>query len=174
MLRPTAVVIAMSHQPRSIGPVMHHGTLLRHCNGEPSGPSGIRHLLMLLGSLVLATAVTSAQAQSATVTPASAPRSAAASNAPCETCGTVIAINRVVVEGASPPLAGVPQRVLESATVDGTTLAPSRERNPKQRYEVVVRLSAGTQQVVMLDDAPKIVVGQRVRIIDGAVLPDRG
>lgn len=108
------------------------------------------------------------------VQPTEAPRAAAAASAPCDACGTVIAINRVVVEGSSPPLAALPQRVLERATVEGTTVSPAKEGDPRHRYEVVVRLSAGTQQVVMLDDAPKFVVGQRVRIANGVVLPERG
>jgi hypothetical protein len=115
-------------------------------------------------------------APAATASPTATPAlGSARSAAPCETCGTVIAINRVVVEGTSPPLAALPQRVLERATAEGTTVSRTPAAGgPKQRYEVVVRLSAGTQQVVMLDDPGKLVVGQRVRIDNGAVLPERG
>lgn len=132
----------------------------------------VRLLAVTLPLVALATwQIAEAQAQ---LTPATSGRSAAAAPAPCETCGTVVAISRVLVEGVTPPLAAVPQRVLERATADGTTVSAAPEGGPRQRYEILIRLSAGTQQVVMLDDRPKVVVGQRVRISDGAVLPDRG
>lgn len=71
----------------------------------------------------------------------------------CETCGVVIAINRVPSD--------------ELAT------QPTGERiKGPDRYEVVVRLDAGTQQVVKLDLAPQLKVGQKVRIVDGVVLPE--
>lgn len=130
-----------------------------------------RHGAVLLVLPLLTVAVVHAQPA---VTPAAAPAGGTAAGPPCNTCGTVIAINRVIVEGESPPLAALPQRVLERATTEGSTVSPAPPGGPRQRYEIVVRLNAGTQQVVMLDDLPKLVVGQRVRIADQAVLPDRG
>lgn len=116
-----------------------------------------------------------APASAAATATATAASGTASSASPCETCGTVIAINRVIVEGSSPPLAALPQRVLERATAEGTSVSRTPAAGgPRQRYEIVVRLSAGTQQVVMLDDPGKLVVGQRVRIDNGAVLPERG
>ncbi len=71
----------------------------------------------------------------------------------CETCGIIIAINRV--------------------TPDKVTAKPSGE-NAKGRdiFEVVVRLDAGTQHVVKFDLAPQLKIGQKVRIVNGVVLQE--
>ena len=142
-----------------------------------AGGSAVAWRIRILAALLPITfAAGAATAQErAQVAPVAQPASGIrSSSAVCESCGTIVAINRVVVEGDSPPLAALPQRVLERATVDGTTVSRVPAKGTRQRYEIVVRMSAGTQQVVMSDDLGKLVVGQRVRIDNGSVLPDRG
>ena len=73
----------------------------------------------------------------------------------CDVCGTVIAIKRVPFNEA---LKKNPQA---STTAKGN-----------DKFEVVIRLDAGTQQVVTLDIAPTVKIGQKVKIVNGVVLPD--
>ncbi|WP_418317097.1 hypothetical protein [Piscinibacter sakaiensis] len=79
----------------------------------------------------------------------------------CETCGTVVAINSVETDELPP-------------TITETSAKPQKKL-PRTVYEVVVRLNAGTQQIVTVDRYPdKLTIGQRVRITDGVVVPDLG
>lgn len=79
----------------------------------------------------------------------------------CETCGTVIAINRITAKEAA-------LRAPAASTPGAGNPAASG------RFEVVVRLSAGTQQVITYDAAPQLVIGQKVRITDGVIIPELG
>ena len=112
----------------------------------------------------------------------------------CETCGTVVAINRVEVDGDGKYLGAVTGGLLGAVlgsqvgkgdgrtaagiagAVGGAVLGRQIERNvnKQDRFEVVVRLNAGTQQVVTYENPPQLTIGQRVRITDGSVIPDKG
>ncbi len=74
----------------------------------------------------------------------------------CETCGTIIAINRVPAE-----------KLAKAPLATGNDAA-----KPNDKFEVVVRLDAGTQQVVTFDLAPQLKIGQKVKIVNGVVVPD--
>lgn len=73
----------------------------------------------------------------------------------CETCGIIIAINRVPAEQVA-------------------KIKPSGGHNARlpDKFEVVIRLDAGTQQVVTLDLAPQLKIGQKVKIVNGVVVPE--
>jgi ABC-type sugar transport system substrate-binding protein len=75
----------------------------------------------------------------------------------CPSCGTVVAINRVEADDVPPALQ-----------------SPAAKALKKPVFEIVVRLSAGTQQIVTVDRMPQLTIGQRVRITDGAVVPEAG
>ncbi len=119
-----------------------------------------RSAIVLLSAGLLALPIVSVSQ-----TPASAPASEAKVQplsgklpAFCETCGTVIAINRITAKEAA----------LHAPAASGPA-DPIRGR-----FEVVVRLSAGTQHVVSYDVAPQLMIGQKVRITNGVIVPELG
>jgi len=109
----------------------------------------------------------------------------------CPDCGTVLAVNRIEVEGEGGVVGGVTGGVLGAVlgsqfgkgdgrtaagvagAVGGALLGRQVERNSKKKehYEVVVRLNGGTQQTVSYDSLPPVKVGDVVRIVDGALQP---
>lgn len=109
----------------------------------------------------------------------------------CAECGTVLAVNRLQVEGEGAPLGAVAGGVLgavlgsQFGQGDGRTAAGvagavaggvlghqvDRRRLRHEQFEVLVRMSDGSQRSVDLDADPGLRKGDLVRVIDGKLQP---
>ena len=118
-----------------------------------------------------------------------APRLAAYSN-DCASCGTVTAIHAVAVKGEATGLGAVAggltggvlgnqmgrgngNTAMTILGVAGGALAGNEiEKNVHKRYSyrVTVRLDDGSFRTLPQNSAPRFAVGERVRIVDGAVV----
>jgi len=114
--------------------------------------------------------------------------------APCSVCGTVEAVNRIEVDGDAGVIGSVAGGLLGAVigsqfgkgdgrtaagvagAVGGALLGRQVEKKSGRRshYEVVVRLANGVREVVNFNDQPTFQVGDAVRLVDGALQPDRG
>ena len=112
----------------------------------------------------------------------------------CADCGTVLAINRIEVDGDGNYVGSIAGGLLgavigsQFGKGDGRTAAGvagavggaligreiEKKSKKKEHYDVVLRMSGGTQQVMTYDAAPAVKVGDAVRIVDGALRPDNG
>lgn len=114
--------------------------------------------------------------------------------AACSTCGTVVAINRIAVQGDGSYVGTVAGGLLgavlgsQVGKGDGRTAAGvagavggaligreiEKRRTAREHHEVVLRMDDGRREVVTLDDAPPWKAGDHVRLVDGQLLADRG
>ena len=112
----------------------------------------------------------------------------------CAGCGTVVAVNRIEVQGEGGYVGSIAGGVLGAAVgsqfgkgdgrtaagvagaVGGALLGREVERNGNRRehFEVVVRLNGGGEQRIPYDGPPPVKVGDAVRIVDGTLQPQVG
>ncbi len=110
----------------------------------------------------------------------------------CTYCGTVVAINAVQKEGQGSGLGAIAGGLLGgllgnqvgngtgrdlttiAGAVGGAFAGNSVEKNAKKTtgYDIVVRMDAGGQRTVHQDTVPTLAIGQRVKIENGAILPN--
>jgi len=116
--------------------------------------------------------------------------SPAARDYSCTSCGTIEAIRTVEVKGAGTGLGAVAGGVTGAlvgnqigrgkgntamtilGAAGGTFVGNEIEKNVKKHYSyrVTVRMDDGSFRTVSQSAAPALAVGQRVRIVDGAVV----
>lgn len=121
----------------------------------------------------------------------SLPASKRGYSASCTSCGTVVAVNRLQVSGDASPVGTVAGGVLgavigsQFGKGDGRTAAGvagavaggvigheiDKRRNLREQYEVVVRMSDGSQRTVNVDADPQLRQGDAVRVVDGKLQP---
>lgn len=110
----------------------------------------------------------------------------------CTYCGTVVAINAVQQEGQGSGLGAIAGGLIGgllgnqvgngtgrdlttiAGAVGGAFAGNSVEKNAKKTtgYDIVVRMDAGGQRTIHQDTVPTLAIGQRVKIENGAVLPN--
>lgn len=111
--------------------------------------------------------------------------------AQCSDCAMVLAVNRLEVSGDSSPVGTVAGGVLgavlgsQFGKGDGRTAAGvagavaggvigheiDKRRNLREQFEVVLRMSDGTQRTVTVDTDPKLRNGDAVRVVNGRLQP---
>jgi len=112
----------------------------------------------------------------------------------CLSCGTVLAVNRIAVQGDGSYVGTVAGGLLgavlgsQVGKGDGRTAAGvagavggallgrevDKRRTAREHHEVVLRMDDGRREVVTLDDAPPWKAGDHVRLVDGQLQADRG
>jgi len=110
---------------------------------------------------------------------------------PCLDCGTVLSIERIEVEGdgnyVGTVAGGLLGAVLGSqvgggdgrkaagvaGAVGGALIGREidKRNDPRDHYEVLLRMADGRQEMLTLEEAPQAKVGDRVRLVDGALRP---
>lgn len=110
----------------------------------------------------------------------------------CTYCGTVTAINTVQTEGQGSGLGAIAGGLVGgllgnqvgngtgrelttiAGAVGGAFAGNKIEKNAKQTtgYDIVVRMDTGGQRTIHQDTVPSLAIGQRVKIENGAVLPN--
>ena len=111
----------------------------------------------------------------------------------CPDCGTVVAVNRVEVNGDGNYVGAVAGGLVgavignQIGKGDGRTAAQiagalggafagreiQRRSNRTEHYEVVVDMRNGGQQTVSFNSPPELAVGDRVRLANGSLVRDR-
>jgi len=110
---------------------------------------------------------------------------------PCVDCGTVLSIQRVEVDGDGSYVGTVAGGLLGAVlgsqvgggdgrkaagvagAVGGALIGREIDKRNDRRdhYEVLLSMADGRQEMLTLEDAPQVKVGDRVRLVDGALQP---
>ena len=109
----------------------------------------------------------------------------------CLDCGTVLSIERIEVDGDGNVIGTVAGGLLGAVlgsqigggdgrkaagvagAVGGALIGREidKRNDPRDHYEVLLRMADGRQELLTLEDAPQVQVGDRVRLVDGALRP---